>query len=298
MLKAAVGVAVLAGGLLPVGTAVAAPTTATAACTMTVGSVTAGGDIGYSSITAGSPITARQGTGVHLFTPGITKLSTAWVHRPNGSGGDLASGEVLLNSTLYNAWYGTKDGKPVSGMSNSEYGHNYTGYLYSERTSTVSKDPEQKTYRLRGDGVLYRFDHHWEADFPYDDVTRYAGFAAVKTMALISETASYDMFLANARGGALYTIKIPANRAQQPVVTKLRTSTWQGFESLVAERCGTQSTLLTGIDRDTGAAYLYAVGHANGAATVIQGLGKVPGTYQDPVYYRRTEDTVPPLYGG
>lgn len=30
----------------------------------------------------------------------------------------------------------------------------------------------------------------------------------------------------------------------------------------------------------------YAVGHANGTATVIQGLGKVDGTFDDPVYHR------------
>jgi hypothetical protein len=32
--------------------------------------------------------------------------------------------------------------------------------------------------------------------------------------------------------------------------------------------------------------YLYAVGHANGAATVIQSRGPVPGTFDDPVYFR------------
>jgi hypothetical protein len=47
-----------------------------------------------------------------------------------------------------------------------------------------------------------------------------------------------------------------------------------------------QGTLLLGIDKDTKSAYLYAVGHANGTATVIQGLGKVPGTFNDPVYFR------------
>jgi hypothetical protein len=31
---------------------------------------------------------------------------------------------------------------------------------------------------------------------------------------------------------------------------------------------------------------LYAVGHANGTATVIQSIGKVPGTFNDPVYFR------------
>ena len=31
---------------------------------------------------------------------------------------------------------------------------------------------------------------------------------------------------------------------------------------------------------------MYAVGHANGTATVINALGKVGGTFPDPVYFR------------
>jgi hypothetical protein len=45
-------------------------------------------------------------------------------------------------------------------------------------------------------------------------------------------------------------------------------------------------TVLLGIDKDTGSGYLYAVGHANGTATVINSLGKVNGTFPDPVYLR------------
>ena len=71
----------------------------------------------------------------------------------------------------------------------------------------------------------------------------------------------------------------------KPVVKVVRQSTWQGFESLVASKCGTQSTLLTGIDHDTGAAYMYAVGHANGLSTPIQSLGKVPHTFDNPVHH-------------
>ncbi|MFG1814747.1 hypothetical protein ACGFIF_13340 [Kribbella sp. NPDC049174] len=119
----------------------------------------------------------------------------------------------------------------------------------------------------------------------------------MKTMALISETKTYDTFLANTHGGALYTIRIPRAAGQLPIVKKVRTSTWQSFEYLVAEKCGAQSTLLTAIDKNTGSAYLYAVSHANGASTVIKGLGKVPGTYNDPVYYLRTTEGVPPLFG-
>jgi hypothetical protein len=75
------------------------------------------------------------------------------------------------------------------------------------------------------------------------------------------------------------------------VVTKVRTSTWQVFETLIAEKCGVQSTLLLGIDKDTKTGYLYAVSHAKGAATVIQGLGKVPATFAESSYFRAFLDT-------
>jgi hypothetical protein len=152
------------------------------------------------------------------------------------------------------------------------------------------------SYRLRADGVLYRYERHWAGN-PYDTVTRFTGFAAVKTMALISETPTYDTFLANTRGGALYTIRFPRAAGKLPIVTKVRSSTWQGFEHLVAERCGAQSTLLAAVDKDSGKAYLYAVSHAKGTATVIKGLGEIAGSFTDPAYYLRTTADVPPLYG-
>jgi len=50
-------------------------------------------------------------------------------------------------------------------------------------------------------------------------------------------------------------------------------------------RYGAAGTLLLGIDNDTGSGYLYSVGHANGAATVIRSIGKVPDSFTDPVYF-------------
>ena len=105
-------------------------------------------------------------------------------------------------------------------------------------------------------------------------------------MTLISKRPTYDTFLANTRGGALYTIRIPVTSPLKPIVTPIRTRTWQGFESLIASSCGRASTLLLGIDKDTQSAHLYAISHTNGTATVINPLGKVPATYPDPVYFR------------
>jgi hypothetical protein len=72
----------------------------------------------------------------------------------------------------------------------------------------------------------------------------------------------------------------------KPVVTRVRTTTWQVFESLAAARCGNPGSLLLGIDKNTASGYLYAVGHANGVSTVIKGLGKVPLAFGDPVDFR------------
>jgi hypothetical protein len=107
-------------------------------------------------------------------------------------------------------------------------------------------------------------------------------------MTLISQTATYDTFLANTFAGALYTIRIPVSG--KPVVKVVRRTTWQGFEALVASKCGT-GTLLLGVDKETGAPYLYTIGHANGTATVIKGLGKVPRTFSEVAYSRYYDDT-------
>jgi hypothetical protein len=78
----------------------------------------------------------------------------------------------------------------------------------------------------------------------------------------------------------------------KPIVTPVRTRTWQGFETLSAMACGKNGTLLLGIDKDTKTANLYAVGHANGLSTVIQSRGVVPGTFDDPVYFRWAPDSL------
>jgi hypothetical protein len=283
--------AVLLGSLatLPATTASAS---ATAACTMTVGSITSGGDIANTDVTATAPITAKRTAGPHLFTPGVAKFSATWTTRITPPSGKSTSGDLVLNSALYSAWYGTKsDGTPQNGISNGSKG--WQGY-HVVQTSVYSVPGApywRATYGLRNDGVMYR----WSGE--YGDLARYTGFASVKTMTLISQTRTYDTFLANTRGGALYTIRIARDPKVLPVVKKLRTSTWQTFESLVAQKCGVQSTLLTAIDKETGSAYLYAVGHAGGASTVIKGLGKVPGTFTDPVDYLRTDATIAPLFG-
>ncbi len=83
----------------------------------------------------------------------------------------------------------------------------------------------------------------------------------------------------------------------EPVVKALRPKTWGSFERLLTARCGNNGTLLLAIDKDLRAGYLYAVGHANGTATVIKSLGKVPTTFDDRTDFSWQSVVDAPLYG-
>ncbi|MFG1906616.1 hypothetical protein [Kribbella sp. NPDC048928] len=260
----------------------------TAACEMPLGSVDANGAHVSTGITANTPPTATnpfKTTGV--YAPGAVRLSSRFSSVPNIAGAD-EYGTVVIGDSLYWSSYaidGTGQIDPTYPHSLTRIGGGWTPFTFLEVSgfSTVSEPTVGRTtaYALRNDGVLYR----WNVGKTWSSTGSYPGFSAVKTMALIAKTKTYDTFLATTKGGALYTIHIPTTSPMKPVVKQVRSRTWQGFESLVASRCGQYGTLLLGIDKDTKTSYLYAVGHANGAATVINGLGAVPGTRADNVYF-------------
>jgi hypothetical protein len=277
--------AVLLGALATIAPGTAAAAAPAAACKMQLQPVTSGGDAPNTTITAGTPPTAKTVAGPHLFSPGALRISSTW--RWDAGSND---GYVVLGPRLYQVSWGYDEMTGELYNYQNPVGGGWDKFTMFEQATYGSPATRIARYGLRNDGVLFR----WTS---WKNVRQYAGFSAVKAMTLISETKTYDTFLATTRGGALYTIHIPADTRLAPTVKKVRTSTWQGFETLVAERCGTQSTLLTAIDKDTGSAYLYAVGHANGTSTVIQGLGKVPGTFKDPVTSLWRLDGAPPRNG-
>ncbi|WP_238152520.1 hypothetical protein [Kribbella speibonae] len=289
--SAAAASAVLLGALATLP-ASAATKSATAACTIEVGSITAAGNFGGASVTATTPPTAEPSTGAHVFTAGITKASSTWTNTGSGPDGNSTYyGSVILNDTLYDA---ADHSDPNQPFELKKVGSGWGNFTMVENSfwQQAPGSPVMASARyglLGGTGVLYRWINSRRETA--------SGFASIKAMALISETKNYDTFLANTRGGALYTIRIPRTSPLKPIVTKVRASTWGSFEALVADQCGTQSTILTAIDKDSGSAYLYAVSHINGTATVIKGLGKVPGTYKDPVYFNSTAEGQPPLNG-
>ncbi|WP_238155655.1 hypothetical protein [Kribbella soli] len=268
-----------------------AGTAASAACRLAPGSVTAGGDHTRTIVTATSPPTVQQ-TPVYtdIYPDGQVRLSGSLENDPDVTGtGGRFSGYVVMGSTMYGSGYLLKeDGsvdRPTVGLSRVGGGWGDATF-FDSTTYWKYPDPPMFTtkYSLRSNGTITRWDDR--SGSVWGNKQTATGFAAVKTMALISQTTTYDTFLANTRGGALYTIRIPRTSPMKPIVKLVRASTWQGFEALVIEKCGIYGTVLLGIDKDTGAGYLYAVGHANGTATVIKGLGKVPAKFADPVYFR------------
>ncbi|MFD7160869.1 hypothetical protein ACFV9C_40225 [Kribbella sp. NPDC059898] len=277
-----------AGALLAAGLAAspahAAPATTTAACSLRLGSVTTGGDHTVQTITAAPSASARTVGPKDLYPDGQARLPTAvrtsfqpW------DGLEQREGLVVLGVRMYaTSYFADASGTAVvpRTLKQTLIGGGWDDlHKYVELSHAAPGGIERSNvYSLINqftDGLIARWTVTPDGWKYY---TTFAGFGAVKTMVLIGQGSTYDTFLATTKGGALYTVKVPTGSGKA-VVTKVRTSTWQGFETLIAEKCGNYGTLLLGIDKDTGTGYLYAVGHADGAATVIKGLGKVPATF-------------------
>lgn len=199
------------------------------------------------------------------------------------------SGHLVIGDALYRSRYVRPAPAGPENVQLDRIGGGWGGFVAVDESRyqpVLGGATRTTTYGLRSDGVLFR----WSVDSAgvWRNKASAPGFASVKSMALISKSATYETFLANTRGGALYTIHIPMSAPMKPVVKAVRGATWQGFEHLIATKCGSQGTLLIGIDKDTHSAYAYAVGHAQGTSTVIQSLGKLPDTLDQPIYFRWT----------
>jgi hypothetical protein len=284
--RSIVGMALGAVALASVVTtgAQAAPTaqaSTTAACQLDLGSITDDGAHVSTTVTAGTPPTiSKPSVNPGIFPFGPVRAASTFQAEPNVAGTDMY-GYVVLADALYTRYYnldaGTNLTSRVGGGWTNFTGVEHVHYEHGKTTHTM-------LYGLRNDGTLFRWNAAGKTLVAAGSAT---GFASVKSMTLISKTATYDTFLANTRGGALYTIRIPITSPMKPIVTAVRTRTWQGFETLVAGPCGQYGTILLGIDKDTKTANLYALGHTHGTSTVINSLGKVPGnTFANPIYHR------------
>ncbi|WP_350274261.1 hypothetical protein [Kribbella sp. HUAS MG21] len=286
------GLALTAGALAQAAPA-AASTSEVPFCQLSLASTTSGGDVilrGLYGVVPPGASPSRWG-GKDLVPDNQVRLTSGLGTQMNAEqNGESRRQYVVLGTGLYQLTYDVNDfwgdvdpasvkRTPIGG------GWGDVRYLESSRFNRGSTLVRHNAYALLGDTIL-----RWNVDgTAFTRKATYAGFSAVKTMTLISQTATYDTFLANTRGGALYTIRIPVSGA--PVVKVVRRSTWQGFESLVANGCGLK-TIVLGVDQETGAPYLYEFGHANGTATVIRALGKVPRTFTEVAHARRFQDNL------
>jgi hypothetical protein len=282
---AAAGSAVLLGSLAVTtsGTATAAPA---AACKMALRSINSAGDAVIIGAWGTNPPTSVITRDRHLYPAGEAKLASRFNWGPDVNGSST-SGYVVLGSTLYASRYGYIEDRDEEFNDLTKVADGWDKFTMVEESVVAARDAR---YGLRNDGVLFRWTNGWKT------VASASGFANVKAMALISQTATYDTFLATTKTGVLETIHLPATAPLKPVVKTVRGSTWQGFETLAAGKCGT-GTLLTAIDKDTNTAYVYSIGHASGTTTPITNLGKFATPFGDPVYSRSTSDDDVPLTG-
>jgi hypothetical protein len=298
---------VLSTGILTAGLASAQPSSTTgasatnASCGIKLGSVTAGGDHRQRIINADGKVVDDRIIGKDIYPDGQVRLSATLRYGSAEVGGDAHQGPVIMASTMYDTSYLTPPGGgTVSQKQVTRVGPGWQVYRTLDRSTYVTATKQRDTeYSLHTDGTIYRRNVTYKDGVPSRQVTGWqSGYKGVKAMTLISQTPTYDTFLMTLTSGKLYTARLPlaGGHIIPGVVKQVRGATWQGFESLAAAPCGT-GTLLLGIDKDTGSAYLYSVGHANGTATVIRGIGKVPGSFTDPVYFRWANFADPHLAG-
>ena len=268
-------------------------------CSIDVGSFTAAGNQRLQSLSATSPPRRflDQTLAEKVLTMNQVRMSGPIFVDTDAFAPMNVSGNVVIGSAMYRLTYKLpQDWTPTPyDVKLARIGGGWDRFIAYDSAKSPN-GARQYQYALRNDGTLFRWSTSGSSQ-TWSALGTAPGFAAVKAMTVISETAGYDTLLMNTRGGALYTVRIPVAATMRPVVTKVRASTWQAFESFLTARCGQYGTLLIGIDKDTGNAYEYAVGHAAGTSTIIQSRYRIPWPFTDPIHFRSLNTDTPPLNG-
>jgi hypothetical protein len=252
------------------------PTTAaeaaTAACGVSVGAVNAIGTAGGYDITATRPPTVAALDQYKLF--GV-RASSTWYLESDGSN-DAFYGMILQAGNLYAAvtkYTGTATTPTVRA---TKLGSGWSGFnQITDSNYVYGARQHYFLYGLHTNGSLYRYTVA-SAPRAYGSAP---GFSSVKAITLIAETPTYDTLLVNTRGGALYTVRVPVTAPMKPIVTQVRATGFGSYESLVAQRCGASSTLLTAFDTDTNLGTVFAVGRTTGPTTPIKSYGSFKATF-------------------
>lgn len=300
MTRKAIGLAGVAGLVMTLGPAIQpAQAAGTAACALGLGSMDRSNNGVNSRVLTASSVGTVVSTPAVYDTPYSVNNPTSFTAVPAGSGRTTRSGKVLWGAgyLMQSTYTVGPDGKLVGTPVLQRIGNGWGGRFLIQSQYKASATSRPTRTMLHQQDQYGLFGRWTDVGKGLRNTGYVSGMSTMKSFALIATTPTYDMFLANNRAGALYTVKIPTSVPLKPIITPVRTSTWQGFEKLVAAPCGQYGTLLLGIDEDTHTGYLYAVGHAAGTATVIKGLGQVPMTFNDADYFRFTP-TYDPLNGG
>lgn len=284
---------------LPSGAAVAVQAGTSEACELRSGAITATGAVRVQNHVATTPpgLTVNRLESNKLFGAKNVRLASMSYDGDyeDGSGrfGYMVFGNDMQQVKYYADLQGNPDGSYIG-----KVGSGWAKYRIFESSDLWLGNYRRTTqYAIHNDGTLAR----WSVDSKsvWHKTGTAKGYASFKSLALISQTKTYDTFLANTTNGRLYTIHIPTTATLKPVLKLVRGSSWQTFESLQATRCGNTGVVLLAIDKNTKSGYLYAVGHANGSKTVIKNLGKSKATFPDAVLFNwslPTQFNAPP-YG-
>lgn len=264
----------------------AAASTASAgtACSLTVSMHEAGGTSQHARVTATQPPTLEYlAAGPAGYWAGrVPRLATSETYELNVPAYWNTTGFVVIGDSLYLSSYDTQQDQttlvntPVLTRIGGGWSTMRAIELSQYDRGDTSSTNRSNLYALDGQGVLLR----WKSStvggsWTWVDKASFAGFGSVRSMTLISQTATYDTLLMNTRGGALYTVHVPVTSPMKPVVKLVRSAGW-AFTQLLASPCGRYGTLVVGVASNA-VPSLFAVGHATGTSTVIVGLGKPSG---------------------
>jgi hypothetical protein len=252
------------------------PTTAAqaaaAACGVSVGAVNAVGTAGGYDVTATKPPTVTNLAQYKLF--GV-RASSTWYLESSGTT-DSFYGMILQGANLYAAATIYKGTATTPTVRATKLGTGWSGFSQITDSNYVyGANQHYFLYGLHANGSLYRYKVS-SAPKAFGSAP---GFGSVKAMTLIAETAAYDTLLVTTRGGSLYTVRIPVTAPMKPIVTQVRATGFGAYESLVAQRCGATSTLLTAFDNDTNLGTVFAVGRTTGPTTAIRSYGSFKATF-------------------
>ncbi|MEV6411441.1 hypothetical protein [Kribbella sp. NPDC051718] len=292
-------VALTAVASLPSGATTAAQTGTTEACELRSGAITSTGAVRVQNHVATKPpgLDVNRLESNKLFAGKNVRL-VSMNYDGDYEDGSGRFGYMVFGNDMQQVKYSTDlEGNP-DGSYIGKVGSGWAKYRIFESSDLWLGSYRRTTqYAIHNDGTLAR----WSVDSKqvWHKTGTAKGYASFKSLALISQTKTYDTFLANTTNGRLYTIHIPTTAALKPILKIVRGSSWQTFESLQATRCGNTGVVLLAIDKNTKSGYLYAVGHANGTKTVIKNLGKSKATFPDAVLFNWSLPTQfnPPPYG-